>query len=139
MYEGRKTPAIILGFAEGFLAPVIELVVGIMIGATLLISDTMSSTTGTSSLSNYITLIFTIIACVDILRNIIISLSHTQFAIGNVAGNIVGLFIFYGAIHVVSLESANSSLFWTIVMLLSLIIGTCLTTWKARREQDSYY
>jgi len=139
MYESRKTPAIILGFVEGFLAPVFELVIGILIGASLLVSSSMSSATGTPSLSNYISLIFTIIAGVDILRNIFASLMHTQFAIGNVVGNVFGLFIFYGAIHVVSPESANSSMFWTIVMLFSLIIGICLTVWKARSEQGSYY
>lgn len=139
MYESKRTPAIVAGFAEGFLAPVVELLAGILIGASLLISDTMSSATGTPSLSNNLTLIFTIIACVDILRNIFVSFSHTQFAIGNVAGNVFGLFVFYGAIGVVSPESANSSLFWTIVMLVSLIIGIIVTVWKTGSEQSSYY
>jgi len=139
MYESRKTPAIVLGFAEGFLAPVIELVAGIMIGAFLLVSSSIGAATGIPSLSNYTSLIFTTIACVDILRNIFASLMHAQFAIGNVVGNVFGLLIFYGAIRVISPESANSSIFWTIVMLLSLIIGICLTFWKTRSEQNDYY
>ena len=99
----------------------------------------LRSTTGGPSASNYLALIFTIIVTVDILRNIISSLSHTQFAVGNVIGNIFGLFVFYGAISVVSPESANSSLFWTIVMFVSLIVGILLTLWKVKSEQGSYY
>lgn len=137
--SSNRTPAIFVGFGEGFLAPIVELVVGVLIGATLLVSETVSSATGTANIPNNIGLTFTIIASVDIIRNIIISFSHSQFAIGNIAGNICGLFLFYGSISVVSPESANSSVFWTIIMLISLIIGVFLTVWKLRQEQDTHY
>ncbi len=129
----NQTP-ILAGFVEGLFAPVIELVVGVMIGAVLFVSDTMSSVAGTPSMSNTIALTFTLIAIVDIIRNIVVSFLHSQFAIGNVAGNILGLFIFYSAISTVSPESANSSVFWTAIMLVSLIIGIVATAWKASQE-----
>jgi hypothetical protein len=135
----NRTPAIIVGFGEGFFAPIVELLVGVLIGATLLVSDTVSSATGAANISNNIALTFTIIASVDILRNIIISFSHSQFAVGNIAGNICGLFLFYGSISVISPESVNSSIFWTIIMLISLIIGIFITVWKLRQEQNTYY
>lgn len=139
MNLSNRPPAIIAGFTEGLFAPVVELVVGFMIGAVLLVSDTMSSATGTPNMSNSLNLVFIVISIVDILRNIFVSLSHSQFALGNVAGNVVGLFIFYGAISTVSPESANSSLLWTIVLLISLIVGIALTVWKARQENNGYF
>lgn len=135
----RKPPAIITGFTEGLLAPVVELIMGFMVGAMLLVSDAVSSIAGMPNPSNSLNLIFTAIVLVDFLRNILVSLSHNQFAIGNVAGNIFGLFLFYGAIASVSPESANSSLIWTIAMLFSLIVGIALTIWKARIEEQTYY
>jgi hypothetical protein len=135
----NRTPAFIVGFGEGLFAPIVELLVGVLIGATLLVSDTVSSATGAANISNNIALTFTIIASVDILRNIIISFSHSQFAVGNIAGNICGLFLFYGSISVISPESVNSSIFWTIIMLISLIIGIFITVWKLRQEQNTYY
>ena len=132
----NRTPAMFAGFVEGLFAPVIELVVGVLISATLFISDAMSSASGTPSMSNNIALAFTLIATVDIIRNLIISYTHSQFALGNIIGNICGLFLFYGAINAVSPESANSSLLWTIVMLASLILGIFVTIWKAYHEQS---
>lgn len=138
MTERGSVPRFVGGLIEGFFAPVVELVVGVLIGASITISDTMSSATGTQNVSPNISLIFTVIAVVDILRNIISCLFHTQWAIGNVIGNIFGLFVFYNAISFVSPESADSALFWTIVMTASLVIGVVITIWQKSRESKYY-
>ncbi len=135
----RSTPSpFIAGFAEGFFSPVLELVFGILIGAALTVGEEASSATGTLNPLPNFTLIFTVVSVIDIIRNIGSSLAHSSLAMGNVVGNIFGLFIFYGAISAVSQESATSSVFWTAIMAISLVAGIILTVWKRSQEKRVY-
>lgn len=118
----NEYPPIVAGFIEGLLAPVFELIIDVFITAL----NSVSSATGAPNFLWFIAL-FSII---DIVRNIIVCLSHSQFAIGNVIGNILGIVLFYGAISSVSQEAANSSLLLTIILTVSLIIGIVLTIWR---------
>jgi hypothetical protein len=129
MSRGSKTPPIVLGFAEGLIAPVVELVIGVWVTALTAIGSAM----GTPNVTGFIALF----SIVDVLRNIIACLLHTQFAIGNVIGNIFGIFLFYGSISSLSSEAANSSLLLTIILTISLIVGVCITIWRSRNS-DSY-
>jgi hypothetical protein len=138
MSENNQPLNFVLGFAEGLFSPVVELVVGILVGVGVVIASALSSA-GAPNMAGYITLIFVVVVLVDILRNIISSFRHSAFAFGNVVGDVFGLVIFYQAIRFVSPESADYSLFWTGVMVVSLIIGCVVTGVRAMGSGRSDY
>jgi hypothetical protein len=129
MSRGNNYPPIVAGFIEGLFAPVVELVVGVIITSLTAASSAMGALNMTGLIA--------LISIVDILRNILSCLLHTQFAIGNVMGNIFGIVFFYGAISYVSSEAANSSLLLTIILAISLLVGVVITIWR-RSEESSY-
>jgi len=121
--SGRNNyPPVVGGFIEGLLAPIIELVIDVFVTGL----NSISSAAGAANVFWFIVL-FSII---DLLRNVIACSLHTQFAIGNIFGNIFGIFLFYEAIGAVSSEAANYSLPLTIILAISLITGVFITVWR---------
>lgn len=111
MFEQRsrgKTPIIIVGFGEGLVSPVIELLISGLITAF----SAVSSATGAPNLTWF----FVVFATIDLLRNIAGCLLHTQYAIGHVVGSIFGIAICYSSINLINREVASSSLLTTLVM-----------------------
>jgi uncharacterized membrane protein YdjX (TVP38/TMEM64 family) len=88
---------------------------------------------GSPNLSGFIVLI----SIVDFVRNILLGLSASQFALGNLIGNIFGIVLFYGLISSVSSEAANYSLLLTIILAISWGVGAYLWLLR-RRNNDSY-
>lgn len=129
MSRGNDYPPIVAGFIEGSFAPVVELVVGVMITSLTAVSSAMGA-------PNMVGLI-ALVSIVDILRNTLSRLLHTQFAMENVIGNIFGIVFFYSAIGYVSPEAANSSLLLTMILAISLLVGVIITIW--RRSKESSY
>ncbi|MGA2681855.1 MAG: hypothetical protein ABSF44_08660 [Candidatus Bathyarchaeia archaeon] len=131
----NRTPPIVIGFAEGLLAPIFELVISILVASAIAIN----SATGSPNLTWVISLFF----LMDFARNVISCLLHTQYAIGHVAGSIFGIILFYGAISFVSREVANSSLLITIILIVSLFVGVCIAVWQGirnnRNSETRYY
>jgi hypothetical protein len=127
MSNGTNTPPIIAGFIEGLLAPVVELIIAVMVTAL----NAVNSATGSPDITWFIALF----SIMEILRSIFACILHTEFAIGNVIGNVFGIIIFYGAVSTISSEAANSSLLLTIILIISLILGIFLTIW---RNRDNY-
>jgi hypothetical protein len=121
-------PPIVAGFVEGLLAPIFELVFCVLVTAL----NAVSSATGSPNLALFVALL----SIMDIVRNIALGLSHSQFAIGNAVGNVFGLFLFYGAISSVSNEAANNSLLLTVILVVSLVIGIVITFWG--RDNQTY-
>jgi hypothetical protein len=121
-------PPIIEGFTEGLFAPLFELIVDVFVTAL----NSISSATGASSMVWFIALF----SIMDVLRNAVVCYFHSQFAIGNVFGNILGILLFYGAIKTVSPEAATSSLLLTIILVISLIIGIFVTAWRAASTEE---
>jgi hypothetical protein len=129
MSKGSNTPPIVAGFIEGLLAPLSELLIGIIITAL----NAVNSAMGSPNLSGFIALI----SIVDFVRNILLGLSASQFALGNLIGNIFGIVLFYGLISSVSSEAANYSMLLTIILAISWGVGAYLWLLR-RRNNDSY-
>jgi hypothetical protein len=64
-----------------------------------------------------------IIIVIDFARNILIGLSHSQFALGNVVGNILGIIIFFPALSNTSPAVAGHSVLLAIALVASYGIG----------------
>lgn len=115
-----NTPPIIAGFVEGLLAPVSELIAAVLLTAGFQISQT------TGGSSSFLALGAAIFLAIDFIRNIALGLSHSQFAIGSVAGNIFGIWIFYTAVASISQDAATESLLLTLALVISFIVGLVL-------------
>ncbi len=115
---------------SGFFNPVIELCIGTMIGALIIVGESLASSTGAPNLLSNIPLILTLTSIVDYVKDIYRAFKHTELAVGNVIGNVLGLFIFYGAINAASPESAIASLIWIIVMIISLFVRCIIAVWQ---------
>jgi hypothetical protein len=121
MYEprsGGKTPLIAVGFSEGLVAPIVELVISALATAV----SAVSSATGSPNLMWF----FVVFATMDLLRNVVGCLLHTQYAIGHVAGSLIGIVICYSSISLINSEIANSSLTTTIILTLCLTVGVVI-------------
>lgn len=112
--SNSDAPPIVAGFFEGLFAPVLEVIFDVILTAF----SKVSSTTGA-----WIVLFAVLLFVMDIVRNVLLGLKHNQFAIGNLAGNICGLFLFYGTISSISSEAANNSILLTAILASSLVIG----------------
>jgi len=115
-------PRIVSGFIEGLLSPVLELIFGVFVTAL----NSISSSAAASSMVGFIALF----SVMDVLRNVLACYFHSQFAIGNVLGNVLGILLFYGAIKTISPEAATSSLPLTIILIISLIMGIFVASWR---------
>jgi hypothetical protein len=129
MARSRETSPYIVGFFEGLLSPVLELVIGTMISAMITAVNTLSTATGAPNLSWAIGLA----SLFDFLRNILSNYAHPELATGNVVGNIFGLFLFYSAISQVSSGDANSIVLSVIILTTSWIVGVYVW-WVQRRK-----
>jgi hypothetical protein len=130
MSRGSNTPPIVAGFIEGLLAPLVELVSGVMVTALNAVGSAMGST----NLSGFVALI----SIADFVRNILLGLSASQFALGNLIGNILGIVLFYGSINSVSSEAANYSLLLAVILTISWVVGACLWLLRRRNNEDNY-
>ena len=113
---------IVSGFIEGLLAPVLELIFGVLVTAL----NSISPATGASSMVWFIALF----AIIDILRNVVACYFRAKFALGNVFGDILGILLLYWAIKKVSPEASTSSLPLTIILIISLIMGVFVGSWR---------
>ncbi len=111
--------------------PIIELLISYMVIAV----SAISSATGAPNLSWF----FVVFASADLLRNVAGCLLHTQYALGHVAGSIVGIAICYSSISLISKEVAIASLQTTIILTVSLLFGIFLAAlrWKATKRNSS--
>ena len=121
-------PPIVGGFIEGLLAPFIELIIVVFATAV----NSISSASGAINMLWF----FALFSIIDLLRNVLLCWLFTQFAKGNVIGNILGIFLFYEAINSVSPEAANYSLALTIILTFSLITGVFITAWRYIGDQN---
>jgi hypothetical protein len=115
--HGQSAPAFIAGFVEGLLAPVFELVVVVILSAFAQAGQGLS--TGAPPFYLFLALLFII----DLVRSVAIGLSHSEFAVGNVIGNVFGIYIFYSSLSTVSAQAANDSLIFTVAMVVSFVLG----------------
>ncbi len=113
-------PPIILGFIEGLMAPILE----VLIVMLLLVGSLIQQATNVNSPN--IPLMASIFLIVDFVRNIIIGLSRSQFAVGNAIGNFLGLWLFLGVIGSVSPEAATNSILLAVALFFSLGISVYL-------------
>jgi flagellar biosynthesis protein FliR len=134
--RGRgKTPLIIVGFGEGLVGPVVELMISGLITAVVAVS----SATGAPNMTWF----FGLFATADLVRNIVGCILHTQYAIGHVAGSIFGIAICYGGISLINKEVADSSLLTVVILTVSLVIGIIVGVlrWKGKASNSElgYY
>lgn len=87
MPRNNKEPPIIAGFIEGLLAPVFELLFCVVITAL----NAVSSTMGSPNLLGFVALL----SIIDVVRNIGLGLSKSQFATGHLIGSIFGILLFF--------------------------------------------
>jgi hypothetical protein len=113
----ENNPPIFLGFSEGLLMPITELISVTIISSFTLVSHGI----GISSFEFSLLLVGLVIF--DFARNIAIGLTHSQFATGNAIGAIFGIAIFYSSINLISPEAATDSLLLTVALVVSLAIG----------------
>ena len=132
MFEQRsenKKPFIIVGLGEGLIAPIVELLISGLITA----ANTISSATGCPNL----TLFFVLFALMDLVRNIVGCLLHTQYAIAHVIGSIFGIAICYSTISLVNTKVANSSLLTTAILTVSLAIRAIIGLFRWRHDRST--
>lgn len=135
MYENRyrnNTPLFIVGLGEGLVAPIVELLISGLVTAI----NAISSATGIPSFTWFIALFLLI----DLARNILGCLWHTQYAIGHIIGSIFGIILCYGTVSLVNKEIANSSLLTTAILTISLAIGVVIAflRWKNNRRASDF-
>jgi hypothetical protein len=119
--RGRNdTPPIVAGFIEGLLAPILELF------SALILSAAQSSSTSFFS-TGIIASDALVLLLVDFTRNVIIGSSRSQFAVGNIVGNVFGLLIFGGVVLQDSGEAIVESVFLTAALLVSFLLSVYLT------------
>ena len=111
------------GLGQGIVAPLFELIGSIMISASLKAAESVEGTSG------YITSMIVIVTLADFARNILLGFSRTQFALGNLVGNIIGLILFFGAISSISQDAAAESLLLAIALIVSYALGLYIY-WK---------
>lgn len=114
------TPPIIGGFIVGLLAPVFELIGSLMWSA---FRSAAPDIWGTGILLSGAV----IIVVVDLFRNVIIGLSRSEFAVGNVFGSIIGLILFGGVIFQDSGEAFFESVLLTLALTGSFVLSLYLT------------
>ena len=122
MSGSRIYPPIVGGFVEGLFAPIIELIIAVFVTAL----NSISSATGAPTVFWFIVLF----SIMDLLRNAIACFFRARFAIGSVFGNILGIFLFYEVINMVSPEATNYSLSLVIILTISLMAGAFITAWR---------
>lgn len=128
--KGQSYPPIIAGFLEGLVAPVVELVVVSIISAFIRAANSINAP------STPLWLLLVGFLLVDYVRNVIVGLVGGSFAIGSLAGNILGLILFYNVVSVVSQEAATDSLLLTIALGGSLVLGAVLAAMEDRGNDN---
>jgi hypothetical protein len=128
MEEDSETMQFLGGAVEGFLVPVVELVIWAFATATNQISSLLGA-------PNY-SWLFILIFVFDVLRNLLISLANPKLALGNVIGSILGIIAFFGAVNAISHEAATSSVTLTILLVFSWIIGIIVLVVKNRNSES---
>ena len=114
------------GIVEGMVAPLLELLSSLLFSASLKVSESASGPTW------YLGTIVVIVIIADFVRNVLLGVSRSQFALGNIFGNIAGLFIFFGVINSISKEAASESLLLTIALIASYGLGVYIY-WRRRQ------
>ncbi len=116
-----RDPPVLVGFGQGLVAPLLELIASVLISTSLKTAETINA-----SSSMYMYAITGIVILIDFVRNILLGLSRSEFALGNLIGNIIGIIIFYAAIASISQEAATQSILLTITLGVSYAVGLYL-------------
>ena len=120
LMSNRGDPPFIVGLGQGIVAPLLELVASVILSASFKISENLGGSPW------YLFAIVAIVVIVDFVRNILLGLSHSEFALGNLIGNIIGIILFYAAISSISQEAATQSILLLVALVGSYIVGVIL-------------
>ncbi len=119
----QEYPLFIAGLVQGVSLPVIEMLVAVLASAG---TQVFFRSTIDPSLTLQLTV--AVLLALDLSRNIVIGLSHSRFAKGNIIGNTFGLGLFYATIHAITPAAAAMSLLFTGVLAISFAIGLVMYT-----------
>ena len=89
-----------------------------------------------NSTPQYVLLFVMAILTIDLIKNIGIGISRSDFAKGNLLGDLIGLLIFLQTISIIFPEAADESVIMTVVLFLSLVLSAVLV---GRPHKDDFH
>ncbi|MCL4435315.1 MAG: hypothetical protein M1503_05510 [Thaumarchaeota archaeon] len=115
---GRQDSIFIAGLVQGLSLPTIEMLVAVLASA-----GTLVFFGGSVDSSSTLLLTFAVLLGLDVIRNVVIGLSHSRFSKGNIVGNVFGLGLFYLAVSAITSHVAAMSLLFTGLLAVSFAVG----------------